>query len=94
MGTTPVLVFTSPSSASAQHFHMQLDTANTFNTGALRELRTNVDQTGWEYYSTGLSWTAFPSSGLAAAQSGRDVRHTVQSALSTNTWYRRVRAGV
>jgi hypothetical protein len=93
MGATPVLVFTSPVAATPQHFWMELDTANTFGTGNLRTLRTDLSQTGWEYWN-GSAWTAFPSTGLPAGSSGNNVRHTVQSALSAATWYRRVRAGV
>ena len=93
MGTTPVLVLTSPASGSAQHFELQLDTANTFSTGNLRDIRTDLSQTGWEYWN-GTAWTAFPSTGLASTYAGNQVRHTVQSALSATTWYRQVRAGV
>jgi hypothetical protein len=93
MGTLPVLVLTSPASAVAQHFELQLDTANTFSTGNLRDIRTDLSQTGWEYWN-GTAWTAFPSTGLASTYAGNQVRHTVQSALSATTWYRQVRAGV
>ena len=92
MGTLPVLVLTSPASASAQHFELQLDTASTFSTGNLRDIRTDLSQTGWEYWN-GTAWTAFPSTGLASTYAGNDVRYTVQSALSATTWYRQVRAG-
>lgn len=93
MGLTPVLVFTSPVSTSAQHFELQLDTANTFNTANLRDLNTQTSQVGWEYFD-GSVWQPFPSSGLPANKSGNNVRHTVQTALSMTTWYRQVRAGV
>lgn len=92
MGLNPVLQFTSPTSASAQHFELQLDTANTFNTGNLRDLATNSSLTGWEYFD-GSAWQPFPSSGLPANKSGNDVRYSVQPALTMTTWYRRVRAG-
>ena len=59
-----------------------------------RDLVTNGSQTGWEYDAGGGTWTAFPGTGLPANKSGNQVRHTVQSALSASTWYRRVRAGV
>jgi hypothetical protein len=92
IGTTPVLVFTSPVAGVAQHFNLQLDTVDTFDSGNLRDLATNTSQTGWEYWNDS-AWTAFPAGGLASGYSGNDVRHTVQSALSATTWYRRVRAG-
>ena len=93
MGLTPVLVFTSTVSASAQHFELQLDTASSFNSGNLRDLNTQTSQTGWEYFD-GSVWQPFPSTGLPSGNSGNQVRHTVQSALSMTTWYRQVRAGV
>jgi hypothetical protein len=93
MGSTPVLVLDSEVAAVPQHFWMELDTVNTFDSGNLRTLRTDISQTGWEYWN-GSAWTAFPATGLPAGSSGNEVRHTVQSALSTATWYRRVRAGI
>ena len=93
MTATPVLAFTMPSASSAQHFEIQLDTANTFDTGNLRDLLTTVSQTGWEYWD-GAAWQAVPSGGVPAAYAGNEARHTVQTALSGTTWYRRVRAGV
>jgi hypothetical protein len=92
IGLSPTLEFTSPTSTAAQHFNMQLDTANTFNTGNLRDLSTATSQAGWEYFN-GSTWVAFPSTGLPAGSSGNAVRHTVQTPLTATTWYRRVRAG-
>ena len=92
MSTTPELKFNSPASAVKQHFYLQLDTANTFNTGNLRTLDSSTDQTNWAYWN-GSAWTALPSDGLPIASSGNEVRYTVTSALSSATWYRRVRAG-
>lgn len=92
LGLNPILQFTSPTSTNAQHFELQLDTANTFDTGNLRDLITNTSQTGWTYFD-GSSWVAFPSSGLPAVKSGNDVRYAVDPALTMTTWYRRVRAG-
>ena len=91
MSTTPELKFTSPVSAVKQHFYLQLDTANTFATGNLRTLDSSTDQTGWAYWD-GAAWTAMPSDGLPIAKSGNEIRYTVTSALSSSTWYRRVRA--
>jgi hypothetical protein len=71
---------------------MQLDTANTFDTGNLRTVNSSTSQTDWAYWD-GDSWEALPSDGLPIAMSGNEVRYTVSSALSSATWYRRVRAG-
>jgi hypothetical protein len=92
MSSTPDLQFNSPTSASAQHFYLQLDTANTFNTGNLREYDSSVSQTNWTYWN-GSTWTALPGTGLPSGSSGNEVRYSVTSALSAATWYRRVRAG-
>jgi hypothetical protein len=92
MSTTPDLKFTSPASAAKQHFQLQLDTANTFNTGNLRTYDSSVTQTNWTYYN-GSSWVAIPPDGLPIAYAGNEVDYTVTSALSSATWYRRVRAG-
>jgi hypothetical protein len=92
MSTTPDLKFTSPGSASKQHFYMELDTVNTFNSGALRTYRSDQDQTNWTYYD-GSAWQAMPSDGLPIAKSGNEVDYTITSTLSATTWYRRVRAG-
>jgi hypothetical protein len=92
MSTTPDLKFNSPVSASKQHFYMQLDTANTFDTGNLRTYDSSSSQTNWTYWD-GASWTALPSDGLPIAKSGNEIDYTVTSALSSATWYRRVRAG-
>jgi len=92
MTTTPELKFTSPASAVAQHFYLQLDTANTFDSGNLRTLDSSTSQTNWDYW-TGAAWAALPSTGLASGYAGNEIRYTVTSALSSATWYRRVRAG-
>jgi len=92
MSTTPDLKFTSPSSAVKQHFQLQLDTVNTFNSGNLRTYDSSTVQTNWTYYN-GASWVAIPSDGLPIAYAGNEVDYTVTSALSGATWYRRVRAG-
>ena len=92
MSTTPELKFNSPTSAVKQHFYLQLDTANTFATGNLRTLDSSTSQTNWAYWD-GAAWTALPSDGLPIAKSGNEIRYTVTSALSSATWYRRVRAG-
>lgn len=93
MSTTPDLKFTSPASAVAQHFYMELDTANTFNTGNLRTYRSDQDQTNWTYWNGG-SWVALPSTGLDPAYAGNEIKYAVTNPLSPTTWYRRVRAGI
>ena len=94
ISVTPVLVFNSPNLGKDLHFHIQLDKVNTFDGGDLRDIKTNFDQTGWEYDSTGAGgWTAFPATGMPAAYGGNEARYTVQVPLSSGTWYRRVRAG-
>lgn len=92
MSATPDLQFTSPTSGLAQHFQMQLDTVNTFNSGDLRTVDSSVSQTGWTYWN-GSTWTALPSTGLPSGSSGAEIRYTVSPSLSSATWYRRVRAG-
>ena len=92
MGASPVLEFTSAAFSGNAHFHMQLDTANSFDSGNLRGLKTNHDVTGWTYWD-GDSWEAFQSSGMPDTFSGNNVRYEVQTPLSTGTWYRRVRQG-
>jgi len=91
MSTTPVLQFTIPSAASAIHFYLELDTADTFDTANLRTYRSDSDQTNWTY-DDGDSWEAVPSGGVATDYIGNDARYTVTSPLSSGTWYRRVRA--
>lgn len=92
MSTTPDLKFTSPASAVAQHFQLQLDTANTFDSGNLRTYDSSTSQANWTYWD-GSAWQAMPSGGLLIAYAGNEVDYTVTSALSGSTWYRRVRAG-
>lgn len=92
MSTTPQLQFNSPTSAVAQHFYLQLDTDPGFATGNLRTYDSSADQTNWTYWD-GDSWEALPAGGLASGMSGNEIRYTVTSALSSSTWYRRVRAG-
>lgn len=92
MSTTPELKFTIPFSTSAQHFQLQLDTADTFDTEDLRTYDSSVSQTDWAYWD-GDSWEAIPEGGVATDYIGNEARYTVTDALSSTTWYRRVRAG-
>jgi len=93
IGAYPVLVFTTPTGGThPYHFNMQLDKVATFDGGDLRDLKTNVDVTGWEYFDGG-GWQPLPATGMPIAYAGNDARYTVQTPLTTGTWYRRVRAG-
>ena len=93
IGAYPVLVFTTPTGGTnPYHFNMQLDKVATFDGGDLRDLKTNVDVTGWEYFDGG-GWQPLPATGMPIAYAGNDARYTVQVPLTTGTWYRRVRAG-
>lgn len=93
IGDTPELKFTMPSMASAMFFELHLDTANTFNTGDLRDVRSDLDQTGWDFWN-GTAWEAVTGTGVPNSYAGNEARYTVQTPLSSETWYRRVRAGV
>jgi uncharacterized membrane protein YoaK (UPF0700 family) len=91
--TTPTLAFTIPALGAPMHFYLQLDTANTFDTGNLRAHDSSASQTSWEYWD-GDSWEAVPSTGVTSGYAGNDARFTVTTPLSpTGTWYRHVRAG-
>ena len=93
MSATPVLAFTMPVLGAVMHFQMELDTANTFNTGNLRVTDTSVDEAYWSFWD-GAEWQDVPGEGVPAMYGGNAARYTVTSALSAATWYRRVRAGV
>ena len=82
-----------PSTTADMHFMIELDTANTFDTGDLRQYATNRDQTGWEYFD-GADWVAFPAAGVDTAYAGNDCRFTVSVPLAVDTWYRRVKGGI
>jgi hypothetical protein len=92
MTATPVLAFTIPALASPMHFYLQLDTANTFDTGSLRTHDSSVSQTNWEYWDGG-AWVAIPVGGVDDAYGGNAAHYTVTSDLAAVTWYRRIRAG-
>lgn len=86
--STP-FVFTSLVSANPAHFELQFDTVNTFDSGNLKRLRSYLDS-GWEYWD-GAAWQPLTASGMPAAKTGNNVRYTPSPALSSGTWYRRVR---
>ena len=92
MDGSPELKFTMPHLGAPLHFNLQLDTADTFATGDLRDISSDLDQTGWDYWN-GSAWTAVPGTGVPASFGGNEARHTVQTPLTATTWYRRVRAG-
>jgi hypothetical protein len=92
MGPSPELKFTMPALSAPMFFHMQLDTAATFDTGNLREIRSDLSQTGWAYWN-GSSWVAVPGTGVPASFGGFEARHTIQVPLTSTTWFRRVRGG-
>lgn len=90
--STPVLVFLMPDISKDMHFHIQLDKTSGFNGGDLRDIKSNHDTSGWEYWN-GSGWAAIPSSGVPQAYAGNEARYTISVPLSAGTWYRRVRAG-
>ena len=90
---TPNLQFQTPSVVGGDmHFEMQLDTVNTFNSGNLRDQKSIVDQTGWQYWN-GTTWVAVPNTGMPHAFAGNEARYNPAS-LPNGTWYRRVRLGL
>lgn len=93
ISVTPVLVLEMPvDMGKDMFFHIQLDKADTFDTADLRDIKSNLDLAGWEYWNNS-TWEAIPASGVPSTYGGNQARHTVQVPLSTGTWYRRVRAG-
>lgn len=93
MSNNPVLVFLMPMANAPQHFWLELDTADTFDTGNLRIRRSDLSQTSWEYWDGG-AWVVVPAGGVPVAYVGNEARFTVETPLAVGTWYRRVRAGV
>jgi hypothetical protein len=90
----PLLQFTTPSSmAQAMFFEMLIDTAATFDSGSLRDIRSDLDQTGWDFWN-GSGWAAVGPGGVDPAYAGNEIRYTVQTPLAGGTWYRKVRVGV
>jgi hypothetical protein len=92
MSASPELKFTMPSAASPLFFELQIDTAATFDTGDLRDYRSDQSQTGWAYWN-GADWADVTAAGVDESYGGSEARYTVQTPLTTGTWYRRVRAG-
>ena len=92
MPPNPELKFTIPSMASPMHFNLQLDTVNTFDSGNLRDIRSDLDQTNWAFWD-GDSWEPIPVGGVDESFAGNEARYSVSPDLTSTTWYRRVRAG-
>jgi hypothetical protein len=90
--TTPTLAFNTPVLPDDMHFHIQLDKVETFDGPDLRNVKSNFDQTGWEYWD-GDSWEPVPASGMPSSFGGNEARYIVSPPLGAGTWYRRVRAG-
>lgn len=90
---TPTLAFMSPASSNQMHFEIQLDTADTFDTGDLRVYRSFPSAAGWEF-DDGDSWEPLSNTGLDPAFTSNEVRFTVPTALSGGVWFRRVRASI
>jgi hypothetical protein len=88
---TQTFAFLSYASTNPQHFQMQFDKSNTFDSVFVELFDSNVAEEGWEYYN-GTSWVALPGTGLPPQFSGNEVRFTV-TLSSRGRWYRRVRAG-
>jgi len=93
MVPSPDLTFTIPAVGDGIHFWLELDTADTFDTGALRTYRSDLDQTGWDYWDGGV-WADVPAGGVGSAYAGNEARLSVPTPLTSATWYRRVKAGV
>lgn len=91
--TTPTLNFTMPGAVGPMHFWIELDTVDTFDSGAYRVHKSQSDQTGWEYWDGG-AWQPIPQSGVANTYAGNEARYTIQTPLSNTTWYRVVSAVV
>lgn len=91
-GSDP-LVFVMPTAEANIHFELQIDTANTFNSGNLQIKKSWENQTGWEYWN-GSAWVAIPSGGVPNTYSGNQARYTPPVALSATTYYRRIRGRV
>lgn len=93
MSATPELKFLVPVMPDDMHFNIQIDTAPTFDSVDLRDVRSDQDQTGWDFWN-GSGWEPVPVGGVSPSFAGNEARYTVQTPLSaTSTWHRRVRAG-
>ncbi len=85
VNTLPTLVFQMPNAVGNMHFHIQLDTVNTFDSINLKEYKSNENQTNWEYWD-GTQWQAFPSTGVPPIYAGNECRLTLPDPLSETIW--------
>jgi len=90
---SPELQFIMPDMGGTMHFELELDTVTTFNSVNLQDFRSDLNQTGWDFWN-GAAWVPVPPTGVPAIYAGNEARYTVQTPLSSTTWCRRVRAGV
>lgn len=88
--TTPTLAFLMPYTISPMHFQIEIDDDSGFGSPTVYD--SFIDQTGWEYWD-GAAWQVVASGGVSETFSGNEARHTVQTPLAADTYYRRVRAG-
>jgi hypothetical protein len=88
---TQTFAFMSPPSASDQHYQMEFDKVDTFDSVFYILVDSSADQSDWQYFND-TTWVALPSTGVPAAFSDNEVRVTV-TLPSGGRWYRRVRAG-
>jgi hypothetical protein len=85
------LVFEIPSSTVNTHFHLQIDTVNTFDSGDFVEFKSWEDQTNWEFWD-GDSWEPVPSGGVDPSFAGNEARFI--PSLANGDYYRRIRGRV
>lgn len=87
--TTPDVIFRTPAARRACYFHFILEIDDDPAFGSPTTINSKDDQTGWNYDDSG--WTAYPAAGLNSADYPENrVRHTVQSALTQQTYYMRL----
>jgi len=89
-----ILHFLMPQAAAGDmHFEIQIDTVATFDGIYLRIIKSHSDLAGWEFWDGG-AWQPIPQSGVPNTYCGNEARYAIQTPLTNETWYRRVRAGV
>lgn len=88
---TTSLAFMSPPSASVQHFQLEVDTEDTFNSSNYALFDSFEGQGDWQYHN-GTEWVTLTTAGLPVEHAGKEVRLSLTFPLG-GTWYRRVRAG-
>lgn len=83
----PVLTANAPTHYTSLHFHLQWDTANTFNTGNLQQFETKAATANWTHSTDGVTWNAFPTGGVASGK----ARYSFAADQTNNTFYWRMR---